>query len=56
MRHDYWNSVWCHLLRLAGIASTREPMLRQLQRRAQESGRAVRRAGEVIDDAAEDGG
>jgi hypothetical protein len=46
MRHDYVNDVWCHLARLAGVASTREPVLRQLQRRAQEEGRAVRLAGQ----------
>ena len=45
MRHDHVNNVWCHLARLTGMSTSREPVLRELQRGAELAGAAVRRAG-----------
>ena len=44
MHHDHVNDVWCHLARLTGMSTSREPVLRQLQRGAELVGAAVRRA------------
>ena len=59
VRHDSLNGQWCHLARIAGVSSAQEPVLRQLQRRADDAGRGPRRAGRqdtppTTNDAADD--